>query len=1038
MKICSGFFIIGHFYNRGGYADMAHQYVMACQEIGIPVRMLVTGEEIQEVKAKWSSIVESSTNIDIGLNPFALIIDIPPRFRLVDVAGVAKVIGVTIFEGDSIPFDWVNHCGLVDELWLPTDFNIKSFTASGVDVSRIKKVPLGVDTNFWDSQHPLNRQPNKRKPCDPIKLLYVCSLHRRKGLERLITAYFQEFNIEDNVELVISSFPIRSGGMKNDLIVDDFSFGEYLNSMGMSLSGRTSQLPKVKAFFRYWELEELRNLFFEADAYVSTERADGWALPVMQMMSLGKPTMLLGWGGSTEYSCENIAYLVKPGPLEPVDPYLSWTTPWYRGQHWPSMSLESIRQALRSLVSDIKIGSINKAIAARKLVLEKYTYESLGIRISQAAGWINTPLQAIQKIEAHAEVKVREQPYVGSWIHSLLSRVRSHLYKEPNDKVCIVSASSDETKQIQLIAERNKIPVVVVSELDDKYQFLRSLSLIILTAQELIYSNQNENFEDKKIFYYDRVSQSLVPKNSKLPISEPVIYLTGGLTEEIRKMLIARGLIHCPLITHIHPDKRPGSWSVFKSIYTAKEAHSLNPSDVFIADENPSQQRESYQKSEIIFKNAAIHYIQHPKINPTLPVLTDEEIFRCSIPKRWRDANKGAIRNILILPAIQTAQDLATLLTRISYFFPKSSGIQVIAAISNNLFDVVRNTVQSLRSDLGQDVYGRLVNLDISHIEIIDAKELPSRQRNADATTLIWSLDKITNYERRLLNLTHNILLVDVDHAAMRSGFVAAYGLYFCQSRKVLVERKIKSMQRLKQHIKFLHDSDRKKVTVFGTGPSLADAFNHDFSDSITIACNTMVKDRELLNHIKPDFIVASDADFHFGPSKYAQQFRIDLCDALKNHDAMFLCPEAHADLLLAHHPDIEHRLISIPVDGSEPNYDLTKELRVAAIDNVLLQFLLPLAATVGKRIQLLGFDGRKKEDKKFWNHNVNTQYTELMDTIESSHPGFFFHRSYSDYFIRHSRLIEEYINDIEKMGVNLQSLADSAVPALSQRQSPI
>jgi hypothetical protein len=81
-----------------------------------------------------------------------------------------------------------------------------------------------------------------------------------------------------------------------------------------------------------------------------------------------------------------------------------------------------------------------------------------------------------------------------------------------------------------------------------------------------------------------------------------------------------------------------------------------------------------------------------------------------------------------------------------------------------------------------------------------------------------------------------------------------------------------------------------------------------------------------------------------------------------------------------------------------------------------------------------VGFDGRTTGDTKFWNHNTDTQYGDLMHTIEKSHPGFFFFRNYEDYYDRHCSLIEKDIYNMERDGWKVVSLTESAVPALEKR----
>jgi hypothetical protein len=54
---------------------------------------------------------------------------------------------------------------------------------------------------------------------------------------------------------------------------------------------------------------------------------------------------------------------------------------------------------------------------------------------------------------------------------------------------------------------------------------------------------------------------------------------------------------------------------------------------------------------------------------------------------------------------------------------------------------------------------------------------------------------------------------------------------------------------------------------IFGTGPELARAKDHDYSDGVCIACNSMVRNGPLLERLQPPLFVVGDPIFHAGPS---------------------------------------------------------------------------------------------------------------------------------------------------------------------------
>jgi hypothetical protein len=252
----------------------------------------------------------------------------------------------------------------------------------------------------------------------------------------------------------------------------------------------------------------------------------------------------------------------------------------------------------------------------------------------------------------------------------------------------------------------------------------------------------------------------------------------------------------------------------------------------------------------------------------------------------------------------------------------------------------------------------------------------------------LWNCQALTGADHALLNGQPNILITDVHHNKMRSGFVCAYTDYYVQPCSTIAawrEQSRANLARLKDKLSLF-----SKAYLFGTGPSLSRAPEYDVGDGVRIVCNTIVKNTALLDHIRPNLIIAADADFHYGCSRYADQFRRDLLAGIERTGAMFACPEVHVPLMLHHFPDLARRIIGVPVVGGRLNLDLTEAFWVAARDNVLVQFLIPLGCTLARQIHLLGFDGKKPGDQKFGSHDPARQYGPLLKTVEQCHPAFF------------------------------------------------
>jgi hypothetical protein len=133
------------------------------------------------------------------------------------------------------------------------------------------------------------------------------------------------------------------------------------------------------------------------------------------------------------------------------------------------------------------------------------------------------------------------------------------------------------------------------------------------------------------------------------------------------------------------------------------------------------------------------------------------------------------------------------------------------------------------------------------------------------------------------------------------------------------------------------------KTYIFGTGPSLEKAYDRTWDDGIRIVSNTIVKDKDLWNHINPHFIVAGDAIYHFGISDFAQAFRKDLADRLAETNTYFVFQEHFYPFVKQCFPDYTNRLIPIPVKDTSSFYNIIEtKFELPAVGNVLNNLLLP------------------------------------------------------------------------------------------------
>lgn len=231
-----------------------------------------------------------------------------------------------------------------------------------------------------------------------------------------------------------------------------------------------------------------------------------------------------------------------------------------------------------------------------------------------------------------------------------------------------------------------------------------------------------------------------------------------------------------------------------------------------------------------------------------------------------------------------------------------------------------------------------------------------------------------------------------------------------------------------------------KKTYIFGTGPSLEKAIEGTWADGYRIVSNTIVKDRDLWQHINPDIITAGDGIYHFGIGDFAKNFRRDLKDRLSETDTIFMYPEMFHKFCLKEFENYKERLYPIPIHKhTSVHHNLNLTYSVPKLDNVLPLLLLPVACSLSKNIFLWGFDGRAPTDQDFWKNSNKQFYQEHVVQLKKLHPAFYnkqiptnSEKSYVEKV--HGQVLENVLSNAEKDGYNFEILHKTFTPVLAKR----
>jgi len=235
-----------------------------------------------------------------------------------------------------------------------------------------------------------------------------------------------------------------------------------------------------------------------------------------------------------------------------------------------------------------------------------------------------------------------------------------------------------------------------------------------------------------------------------------------------------------------------------------------------------------------------------------------------------------------------------------------------------------------------------------------------------------------------------------------------------------------------------LHRSTEQKtqVAVFGTGPTYSNLVWSDFDDCANIICNSIVKQTDLFDVIKPIAVCAADPVFHSSYSSYAEEFRRSLIEALRLTGMPFFFPMRDLGVYLSHLPtDLRPQFAPVRLSDREDfAFDISKDLEVKSTANILTLLLLPLAFTLKNHVLIAGCDGKPASSDYFWQHASEAQFGDQMDSVKSLFGGFF-EIDYDDYYFNHSNTLGTLLDSAERHGKFARSMTPSYIPSLRERE---
>ena len=264
-------------------------------------------------------------------------------------------IGYTMLETDHIPKEWVEAANRMDEVWVPSSFNVDTFRNSGV-TRPIHVVPLGVDPDYF------NPAISSQRLTDSFTFLSVFEWGERKAPEILIKAFNDEFKRREDVVLVCKT-------SNSDPGVDVAS--QVKNLQLKSGGGRI-----IFSLNEILPTSQLGALYRMADCFVLASRGEGWGMPILEAMACGLPVIATNWSSQCDFMNANNAYPLRVERLVPAEA----KCPYYKGFKWAQPCYEDLRRLMRH-VYEHRAEAREKGARASLDAHANWTWDRSGARI---------------------------------------------------------------------------------------------------------------------------------------------------------------------------------------------------------------------------------------------------------------------------------------------------------------------------------------------------------------------------------------------------------------------------------------------------------------------------------------------------------------------------------------------------------------------------------------------------------------------------------------------------------------------------------
>jgi len=276
-------------------------------------------------------------------------------------ANLGYSIGYVMFETEKFPTVFVDNLMKQDEVWCPSEFNLKNMKQAGLP--EVYRMPLGVDLERFN--------PNTIEPLkvpdyleDKFIFLSIMGWSERKGVSLMTEAFCAEFTKDDDVALYIK------GGWYDEFLARQET---------QQIKDKFKNPPIIHIDFATYPDSELPKLYQVCDCFVLASKGEGWGLNYSEAMAMEKPTIGTRWSSQVDFMNDKNSYLINLDKKEPtkIDKRCNWICNEYIGEKFANPDKKHLRSLMREVFTNREEAK-QKGKQARQDLQNNFTWEMAG------------------------------------------------------------------------------------------------------------------------------------------------------------------------------------------------------------------------------------------------------------------------------------------------------------------------------------------------------------------------------------------------------------------------------------------------------------------------------------------------------------------------------------------------------------------------------------------------------------------------------------------------------------------------------------